>query len=367
MEKSAAVKSIRAKLNQELPAEDVRLFWFYNPWGAGPPDERAIRHGLSGIKGSGGAVSILPNGSQALQTAIHAPPPLAGSLRMLDLAPDAKLAFPDWVVDDGQQVIMVNGNITKALGLMGPVFDELFAEGAEGTYEDVLLDLKDSDGLDVDLKRELFPKLGPHAVFLNDWALAGGEDSTTPSLVALQAQDPARVSQIFDILLEGDRQASKTKIAGFNVWRLESEGDAPDAATTVAHGYAMYSDNIKLLQKVLAADRSKSLETRPDFAKLKQAIIARRGGMCALVSRGEGGERRTASDEATVAADWRSPLDVLFADSWSTTFDVSEDQTEQVWLVFDRLPFLEGNRVAVGYLEKDGWSLLSGEFPAGTR
>jgi hypothetical protein len=367
LEKVATVQSIRAKLNHKLPAEDLQLFWFYNPWAANPPDERAVRHGLSGIKGAGGTVSHFPDGSQALQTFVCAPGPRTGSLRMLDLTPDPQLAFPDWVVDERQHVVMIHGNIPTALERMGPVFDELFAEGAEGTYEDVLQDLQDPNGLHVDLKRQLFPLLGPHAVFISDCSLPSSGDSPKPTLVAIEARKPADVSQIVDVLMEGDRQASSTEVAGVKVWRVAAEGDATDSAATVALGYVMYSNDIRLVQKLLTADRRNPLERRTDFMRLKKAIVDRRGDLCALVARAQGGIQRAAAGPADAASEWRSPLDVLFADSWSTTFDVSEYQTEQAWLVFDRLPFLEGNRVAVGYLEPDGWSLLSGEFPNGGR
>ncbi len=358
---SATVQAIRAKLKQPLPDEQVRMFWYYNPWAAEPPDRRAQQHGLDGIKGSGGSVSIFPGGAQALHTVIHAPPPRTGSLRMLDLSPDPQLSLPDWVVDDRQHVVMVRGNVPAALERMGPVFDELFAEGAEGTYEDVLLDLKDPDGLNVDLKRELFPLLGPHAVYVKDCLLAEDENAHRASLIALEARDSAKVARIIDRLMEGDRQASQVKIAGANVWRLAAEDDAPDSATTVAFGYALYCNDIRLLERILSAGRSRPLEQWADFRRLKRAIVARRGDPCVLLSRARGDGRGNPAGQA--APEWRSPLDVLFADSWSTTFDVSEDQSEQAWLVFDRLPFLEGNRVALGYLEEDGWSLLSGDYP----
>jgi hypothetical protein len=355
LEAVPTLQAIRDKLTPAPQTEHVRLDWHVNPWAAVKPDKQSARHGLTGIKALGGAVTIDADGSLTAEAVVYAPRPLSGSLRMLDLTPAQSLELPDWVsAEVAEQAVLLHANVPAALEGMGPVFDDLFAEGAEGTYEDVLEDLKDPDGLNVDLRRDLFPLLGPRVVLVHDRAASETDKSSLPALVAFETSQPAKVSRVMDILMEGDRQASRVEMAGAQVWQLASEGDAPDSAATVTRGYAIYANDASLLRRLLTAAAGTALEDQPGFAGAKQAILARRSqNWCAILG------RTLSSGEATRGAKWRSPVDAVFVASWSEAFADVDEAPAASWWTFDRLPFLESTGVVLGYVEEDGWLFLS--------
>ncbi len=355
LEAVPTLQAIRDKLTPAPQTKHVRLDWHVNPWAAVKPDKQSVRHGLTGIKALGGAVTIGADGSLTAEAVVYAPGPLSGSLRMLDLTPAQSLKLPDWVsADVAEHAALLHANVPVALQRMGPVFDDLFAEGAEGTYDDVLEDLKDPDGLNVDLRRDLFPLLGPRVVLVHDRATSETDESSLPALVAFETSQPAKVSRVMDILMEGDRQVTRVDMAGAQVWQVASEGDAPDSAATVTRGYAFYANDARLLRRLLTAAAETALEDQPEFASAKRAILARRSqNWCAIVG------RSLSSGEAPRGAKWRSPVDAVFAASWSEAFADVDEAPAASWWTFDRLPFLESTGLALGYVEEDGWLFLS--------
>lgn len=386
LEELPAIRSMRAALPEETRDVSVRLLWYLNPWVAFEQRaesetlqdrhqayyDAAQRHGLTGIEASGGTVVIRPDGSLEAETLVYAPGPFKSSLQMFDLKPAASLAFPDWVSDDLQSVVLLHGNVPGAFEKMGLVFDDLFADGIEGTYQDVLEDLKDPEGLNVDLRRDLFPLLGPRVILIHDDAASQTEGAFQPISIAFEVQNADRVAKVIDILMEGDQEASRVDIAGSLVWRVQSEGDAPDSAITVARGYAIYANDVRLVRRLLVADRQDAIERHPDVARAKQALLARRtSDLCMLMAQrqtdGVGPAASGAGQPGVAVPDWRSPVDVLFATSLTSTLDMPAEDHGQWWRAFGRAPFLGSNRLAFGYLAKDGWWLLGGDFPAGER
>jgi outer membrane lipoprotein SlyB len=386
LEELPAVRSIRAALPEETRDVSVRMLWYLNPWVAFEQRaesetlqdrhrayyDAARRHGLTGIVASGGTVVIRPDASFETETLVHAPRPFKSSLQMFDLKPADSLVLPGWLSSDLESVVLLHGNVAEALENMGLVFDDLFAEGIEGTYQEVLEDLKDPEGLNVDLKRDLFPLLGPRVILFHDRAASRTGGAFQPTGIAFEVQDADRVADIVDIVMEGDQEASRVDIAGSLVWKIRLEGDVPDSAIAVALGYAIYANDIRLVRRLLAADGQDAIERQPAFARAKQTLLARRNhDPCMLVAhvptRRAGPGASDVDQSGPSVADWRSPVDVLFAASWTSRLDVPEKDYGQWWWFFDSAPFLERSRLGLGYLAKDGWSFLTAEFPAGVR
>ena len=386
LEELPAIRSMRAALPEETRDVSVRLLWYLNPWVAFEQRaesetlqdrhqayyDAAQRHGLTGIVASGGTVVIHPDGSLDTETLVYVPGPFKSSLRMFDLKPADSLAFPDWISNDLQGVVLLHGNVPGAFEKMGLVFDDVFADGIEGTYQDVLEDLKDPEGLNVDLRRDLFPLLGPRVILIHDRAASQTDGAFQPMGIAFEVQDADRVADVVDILMEGDQEASRVDIAGSLVWKIRSEGDVPDSAITVALGYAIYANDIRLVRRLLGADRQHAIERQPDFARAKQTILAHRtSGLCMLMAqRQTGGVRPSASGASEPrmdVPDWRSPADVLFAASWTSILDARVEDHSQWWQAIGRPSFLGRSRLVLGYLTEDGWSFLGAEFPAGER
>lgn len=379
-----AVKSIRSRTAERLQGDHAQLFWYINPWAEAEQAaesetlqgdlrtyfEMAQRHGLTGLKAFGGVASILPNGSFDTQTAVYAPAPTTSSLRMFDLTPAESLAFPDWISGDLQSVVLLHANVPAAFERMGLVFDDLFADGIEGTYQDVLEDLKDPEGLNVDLRRDLFPLLGPRVILIYDAPVSQTDRSFQPMCVAFEVREADRVADVIDILMEGDREASQVDIAGSTVWRIGAEGDDSGSAITVARGYAIYANDIRLVRRLLAADSRDAIERQPDFARAKQTILDRRSSdLCILMVQGRVSSTRPGASRVSQmgpnVAEWSSPLEALFAASW--TADVLVGDRVPWWWALGRAPAWWSNRLKLGYLAKDGWSFLGTEVPAGER
>jgi hypothetical protein len=353
--------SVRPRLNLARENDQNQLVWFLDPWRWPEPkttkenDEwmnyaTAKRHGLTSIEAVGGIVVVAKDGARIGQTVVHAPAPRKSTLRVFDLSPAKSLELPVWVPRDIEGVTLLHGDIPRASNYIGPLFDDVMAEGVEGTFEEVLQDLKDPDGLDIDLKDELFAHLGPRAVLMSgQLGPKEKKDAAPPFLLAFETANAGQVTKAIDLLMKDDPEAKKVKVADCQAWRIESENRNRSPAVGVARDYCFFTDDIRLLQHVLSFDEKQQLATDPGVTTpLERILDSQKRSPCVLIAGGRLPMPKTNND--AVSSGWMAPWDLLFQGQRDLR------PIENVW---NRTLFIGDHRVAVGFVDEDGWSFVT--------
>lgn len=369
---SASYKSIHAPI-RGFSKTGTKLAWHLTPGLSkqsgsgvleyGQIDEKtAKRHGLDSIRALGGTVFVDSEGNRAGYTFVYAPPPLKHTLRMFDLTPDKAIKLPTWVSQNVNSVVLMHGDFGAAMQHAGPLFDDLFAEGIEGTYEDILMDLKDPAGLGIDLKKSLFAHLGSHALLITGEVTSPKKKKVPADLIALEVSDSKKVAKTVDLLMQDDEQASKVNLADCSGWKITSE-DGPDSVVAVGHGYLFLSNNVLFLKKLLESDAKVAMVQDPEVVAAKKKILdAQKRSPCLLAVAGS--TAKASSDKASKTAHlhsgWSAPWNFLFQGAWFPEKKNSSTSTKKtLGGQGNDLLFIGSHRVVVGFREENGWSLFT--------
>jgi len=238
--------------------------------------------GMEAIRGVGGFVDLAAEGFERIhRTAIYAPPPYEKGMKMATLLNADITAPPPWVPRDVASYATFNLDLVQAFDSFGPLFDDLYGQGEEGVWEQVLEGLKtDPNGPQIDLREELIVHLGPRVLMISDYALP-----ITPSserlLFAVEARDPEAVAAAVAKTMRTDQSVRRREIGGFVIWEtveppprtvptVDVQGPPglpfqqpqrkpvprkkqlmPRAAVTVANGYLMVASHIEFLLEML--------------------------------------------------------------------------------------------------------------------
>lgn len=255
------------KILEPLERPDGNLFrWYFDPirWGANsqpPPEDLesvigsvgnsatdsagswspfALRHGFAGLDAIAGTGWVNPtNEHLEFRIRVQAPGPHEGSMKMFDF-PAGDLSFPSFVHEDAKVVTVVRWNVGQILRNMREVFDDI--TDAPGAFEATMSDLKNE--LNVDLREEMMPMLGPKIVVMSDYI---EEDDLDATIVAIDIKDPAaneaKVAKMVYQLLVGDTESRRIKLPGqrYELWRMKlmvGNGKSPfsEAGLMVADG-----------------------------------------------------------------------------------------------------------------------------------
>jgi hypothetical protein len=374
---NSAWAAIRPRLNTAAASYQTQLFWYADPWNMPGSDasiahtlkstsskskpskdtdadgmtyQTAKRHGLDGIQVLGGAVGVETIGTLVGQTFIHAPKPWRSTLRILDLTSTESLPLPAWVPANVEGATILHGDMAQAASFIGPLFDDMLAEGVAGTFDDVLEDLKDPDGLNVDLKRALFAHFGPRAVLLTGKLKSGEKEGTAaPILLALEIAATngasARVAETIDLLMTDDPEAKRVVIKDCSVWQIAAPEGARSSVVGVARGYFFLADDVELLRDILLAAPASSLSHDPEVSAALQLIFERTAKKPSVTMVG-GATTHTPGARRDNSSGWLAPWDGLFQGSWGP------EPTTSLW---SRNSVVGGHRVIVGFVEVDGW------------
>jgi len=266
--------------------------------------------GFTAMLGIGGMVEVLVDHYEVLhRTAAYAPKPYEKSMKMLVFPNGTEFAPQDWVPRDVATYSTGYIDVLNVFDNLGPLFDEVFGEGEEGVWEDVLESLKkDKKGPQIDLRNELFAQLDNRLTVLTDYQLP----ITTTSerlLFAIQTKNEALAAAGLEKTVKNDKGVRKRVFEGHVIWETipkekpkvptisleapplggapQDDGAAPAAAgdeepqlfpnlsMTVANGHLMIASHLDFLIKVLRkTDRRDTLARSIDYmtvdAKLKE-------------------------------------------------------------------------------------------------
>lgn len=223
---------------------DVR--WFVEPFGlldlirasqprapqAGPDPLKIARDvGFDAIKGAGGLVSLAAGPFNAVhRTTIFAPPPYQKSMRMLVFTNGGEFAPPAWVPKEVATYTSFQWDLANAFDNFGPLFDEIFGEGEEGVWTDVLESIKtDPNGPQLDLRTDLVAHLGKRITAITDVQLP-----VTPTsqrrLIAIEATDEKALAVAIDKSMQNDKDVKQREFKGNKVYEILPEDQPVEGA-----------------------------------------------------------------------------------------------------------------------------------------
>ncbi|MCG8584943.1 MAG: hypothetical protein MI757_09555, partial [Pirellulales bacterium] len=167
----------------------------------------------------------------------------------------------------------------------GSWFDEVYGEGEEGIFEEVVIGIRDDPGSPgVDIRRDLLAALEGPAIVVGGSANLNTK-SGDPVLIAVKAKNEAQVLKAVDRMLSGDPDVDSRTISSVKAWVFRDTSDrsedddesfGPDmskVAVCVHQGYLMVATDVELLSAVMSkkADTG-SLAASTKFQKVSEYL-----------------------------------------------------------------------------------------------
>jgi hypothetical protein len=349
---------LRGRRRSDRPS----LMWYSNPWPIVPSntsdeaewDAWAERHGLKGIQGVGGIVTTMSDGSTLAQTVIAAPPPRKSSLQMLQVTPAEQWNAPDWLCSEFDELVLLHGNVAEAFEHFGTLFDDLYADGIDGTYDAILEDLQDEDGLNFDMKAQLYRHLGPSVLLLRHSTPNEQSDDGGPISYAFQTSRQDLVAEAVRTLFAEDPEAQEVRVPGCQepMWLLAGLDGEPDSGVTVTRGYLVYAEDVATLRRALTVEAGTGPGLASVIDDLRRSVPSlRKRQPCMLWLNGQEASSREASTRLGVAH--------LFLSAAATRPDMETLRDADFSdLVAEFAPMLQHFSTGLGFIEEDGWSLF---------
>lgn len=285
----------RCGSDPNLPAAQIRVFVEPLPLAeavremrhlqraSGPDILKVLRNqGFGAVQAIGGAVTLSVGRYGSLyRVAVHAPGPYEKAMRMVKLPSGGDFAPQSWVPRDVVSYRSFRWDMQGAFDNFGSLFDELFGEGEEGVWEDVLESVRtDPNGPGVDIRDDLIAYLGQRATIITDIKIP-----VTPNgrrrLFAAELTDAETMARSIEKSMANDPTVKQRQLHGHTVYEIIAEpepveietglptlaiehpdaaapgagampgGGLPNSAVAVAHGQLLISSHIDLLEKVL--------------------------------------------------------------------------------------------------------------------
>ncbi|MHC2066314.1 hypothetical protein ACYFX5_02490 [Bremerella sp. T1] len=238
---SPAFSKIQSKF--ELPSDEPHVFCYASPMrhlelhdaanSATAESDVAIatKRGYSEIDSISVLISVDASSSSLwADMFIHVPGKKRDVLELFRFGADFKGSVP--ILSEGASAVLAGAwKVPAAFRYMGPLFDETYADGIEGTFDDVLLDIKAEDGLGIDLV-ERVASLGPEANLT-----LRPMDDRMDWMVTATAHKDAKAKETMQLLFDGDPQMKITEHDnGSMSWQLASPDDPLDGLTAMLRG-----------------------------------------------------------------------------------------------------------------------------------
>jgi hypothetical protein len=202
-----------------------------------------------------------------IQAKLLAPRPLDKAMRLLEVQPGAFPSAPAWIDANITSAWFWRWNFSQAMKGFANLFDEGNEPGpdGEGLFDDLLDGLRDDpEGVRVDLRTELFERMGPDVIRVDDHR---GPQSDTESdhqrwVYAAALSEPAKVIETLTRFYRGDKRVAHSRSGDYEVWTVGEgaslfvEGESESLVTVrglaVGRGQLLFSMDIGLLNAVLA-------------------------------------------------------------------------------------------------------------------
>lgn len=265
--------------------------------------------GFEAIRGVGGFLNFAQGHYEILhRTAIYAPPPYEKSMKMLVFPNGGDLSPQPWVPANVASYASIRVDVGNAFDNFGSLFDELFGEGEEGVWQDVLESLRDDpNGPGIDLRKDMIGYLGSRVTMITDYRLPITPTSER-TLLAVDCTDDKALAEAVRKSMETDPEVVLRMLDGYEIWEIigqearvpgadirarielpgngaieianEPVGDGrllPRSAITVAHGHLFVASHVDFLREILdRRQATRSLSEMVDF-QIVEAELDRLG------------------------------------------------------------------------------------------
>jgi hypothetical protein len=273
-----AYRHVMEQCAPKAPGPAPHLRWFFHPMGlarmlhesdgdARPeesPEATARRHGLDGIGGVGGCAYLATGPVDLLQRiAVYAPPPRRGSLQALALVAGGRLKPEAWAPADVSTYLTARLDLLSGFRHSGRLFDDLFADGIEGTFDGLLEDLRADDGPGVDVEKDLVRHLGTRVTAITAPA-AQQRDKPTGRIIAIETKSADNVAAAVDRLFRDDPGAARTALPSGKhpLWKVgggddtrEGTGRATTSSGVVVHrGWLLIATDFDYLRRLVTQE-----------------------------------------------------------------------------------------------------------------
>jgi hypothetical protein len=181
--------------------------------------------GFTGIKGMGGYAGFSTEGFDLIhRTAVYAPKPYQGSMKMLEFFNREDYAPQPWVPRDIATYTTFYFDVLNAFDNFGPLFDEMSGGGSPGLWKKTLINFRDDpNGPQIDLRAELIKLLNQRVTIVTDYQTPIGLNSER-ILVALEVSDEEAAARGLDKAMRGDRGAKlHEEFPGVKIWEIVEE------------------------------------------------------------------------------------------------------------------------------------------------
>jgi hypothetical protein len=201
-----------------------------------------------------------------LQAFLLAPQPYHSAMRMLELDAGTLGELPGWIRADSVSYAAWQWNFPQAMKGFGSLFDEANEPGpdGEGLFEDMLDGLRDdAEGVQVDLRRDVFAHLGPHVFRVVDRRDAANaeENQERPWLIGTEVRDMKSVLAALTRFYKGDKRVEHATLGKYDVWTVgegaslfvegESDSVVNVRALALGQGQLLFSTDVELLNAAL--------------------------------------------------------------------------------------------------------------------
>ncbi len=266
-----AFKSIQDRTRSQ-GEQKIQLRFFVDPFGLWDLERSAPRKkdrwqqlrkaGLDGIKGLGGFLSFNAGGNDLFyHVAVVAPRPLRKGMGVFQFLEGSDFTPPAWVQVPLSVYTMVNLDLDRAFGSLGPIYDQIVVNGEEGTFLETLDDLKKDPKVKLDVRREIIAQLGSQVHLLRD-----STEPTTRNSERFLAAIPVKNARVVADALarfyqSDDRVKRRTFQDRCTIWETADQKKEsrrlPYHAVTVSASFFYLSTSMDLLEAVLRRENEK--------------------------------------------------------------------------------------------------------------
>ncbi len=211
-----------------------------------------------------------PGGDFSFFASLYAPKPWSQSMQMVDLR-NGPVALESWVSQEVAACSRLNLNAKSIYANLGPFFDEVVADGAAGTWDDILVALRDDkDGPLLDLEREVLAYLSGPAVVIESERLPVTPDSPQVLLAIKSSNEPALRAGIAKAM-QDDPLIRKRKIGDVTCHYSVSPDNDEQVLWIigVARGHLFMANDFDILTPIVQQKTGQPLAVNAAFLRAK--------------------------------------------------------------------------------------------------
>jgi hypothetical protein len=189
--------------------------------------------------------------------------PLRGALRMMELVPGRLPKWPDWLGAGFVTASTLGWDFAQAMKGVGSMYDQATEPGpdGEGLFEDLLDGIRDDpEGVQIDLRTELFARLGPELLSVED-EVPATQDSPAErrSLYVAAVPDEAKMLETLTRFYKDDEKVHHERKGNYEVWWVDETGslfvESESETDVTVRGLALGGGHLALATEVAALDK----------------------------------------------------------------------------------------------------------------